>query len=131
MSAFLPPEASEACRWISTPGMAKEIDWKKVADMESLCDNVVANLRKASLPNALHISERLNHGKDFGKLDPRLFFRMLSEKLLRSYSSGDACAGKMLAALSASSKPLRDRRVATEHASRRIVVAMWEAARDP
>lgn len=127
---FLPPEAADACMWISTPGQAKEVDWKSVGAMKALCSNVVSNLGKANLPNALRIADRLNHGKDFAKFDPRMFFRMLASELLDAYAGGDDSAGRMLGRLSSEAKPLNDRRISTGALSRHIILSMWEAARD-
>ena len=125
----MPDVDERALKWATTPGQLSEIDWRLVPDMEKTCDGIIANMRRANLPNALSLAGRFNLGNDFSKFDVRMFVRMLLSKLVEAYAGGDARSGRMLRELSGRSKALLDSRIALEPFVNSMLIGLWEASR--
>lgn len=60
-----------------TPGMLMELEETKIDDIVLLCNKIIENIDKASIPNALTISDKLAFKQEKDKIDLDVFAEVL------------------------------------------------------
>lgn len=65
----------------NTPGQVEVANNTDLKYLNNLCDNIIDNIKVASLPNTLSISNKINFSDEYNKLDLFLFIRCLGNKL--------------------------------------------------
>lgn len=130
LSQFTKETDSRIFNYCRTPGQVKSISIQKLDELETLCDNLISKLSKASITNTLSVANRFNYKDNYDKFDIDVFFELFMDKLLKSYINKNVIAKDIYFMVDSYYQTIKDSRMNRQHLMENMFLNMWETVRN-
>lgn len=130
LSYFVKESDQRLFKFCKTPGQLQQMSIQKLDEVETLCNNIILKLGRASITNALTISNRLNYKDNYDKFDVNVFFEMLMNKSLEAYKENNNTGRKIYFIVNDYYRKIKDSRLNKQQLVENMILKMWSLLRN-
>lgn len=130
LSQFTNETDERIFNYCKTPGQVKSTNIQKLDELDSLCDNIITKMMKASVTNTLSVANRFNYKDNYDKFDIDVFFNLLMNKTLVYYRNNNVKAKELYFMVNDYYRKMKDSRMNKQHLMENMMLNIWEVMRN-